>query len=161
MCGRLFKIISKHRVKCQFGSTPGVRCQDSTLKIKTLLHLRHNHNLPTWVELTDLVKAFDTFNHALLISILGKCGAPPRLLLFYNQFWHSQADFDEWHEGQVVPVPKKGDTSDPNKWRGVTLMDIINNIYRSVLIVNVPSWHHYLEESSTHDTSVDIVDDVH
>ena len=32
---------------------------------------------------------------------------------------------------------------------------------RSVLIVNVPSWHHYLEESSTHDTSVDIVDDVH
>ena len=37
------------------------------------------------------------------------------ILLFYNHFWNSQADFDKWHEGQVVPVPKKGDTSDPNK----------------------------------------------
>ena len=24
------------------------------------------------------------------------------LLLFYNQFWHSQADFNEWHERQTV-----------------------------------------------------------
>ena len=38
------------------------------------------------------------------------------LLLFYNQFWHSQADFGEWHEGQVVSVPKKGDTSDKWSW---------------------------------------------
>ena len=37
------------------------------------------------------------------------------LLLFYNQFWHSQADFDKWHESQLVPVPPKGDTSNPNK----------------------------------------------
>ena len=79
MCGRLFKIISKHGVKCQFGSTPGVGCQDGTFTIKTLLHLRHNHNLPTWVVFADLVKAFDTSNHALLIAILGKYGAPPRL----------------------------------------------------------------------------------
>ena len=79
MCGQLFKIISKHGVKCQFGSTPGVGCQDGTFTIKTLLHLRHNHNLPTWVVFADLVKAFDTSNHALLIAILGKYGAPPRL----------------------------------------------------------------------------------
>ena len=37
------------------------------------------------------------------------------ILLFYNKFWHIQADFDEWHENQVVPVTKKGDTSDINK----------------------------------------------
>ena len=29
------------------------------------------------------------------------------ILLFYNQFWHIQPDFDEWHRGQVVPVPQK------------------------------------------------------
>ena len=55
------------------------------------------------------------------------------LLLFYNQFWHSQADFDEWHKVQVVPVPKKGNTSNLNKWRGFTLMDISNKIYRSII----------------------------
>ena len=70
MCGQLFKIISKHGVKLQFGSTPGVLFQDGTFKIKTLLHLRHNHNLPTWVAFADLVRAFDTSNHALLINIL-------------------------------------------------------------------------------------------
>ena len=79
MCGRLFKITSKHGVICQFGSTTGVGCQDVTFKIKTLLHLRHNHNLPTWVVFADLVKAFYTSNHALIITILGKYGATPSL----------------------------------------------------------------------------------
>ena len=79
MCGQLFKIISKHGVKCQFGSTPGVGCQDGTFTIKTLLHLRHNHNPPTWVAFTELVKIFNTFNHALIIVIIGKYGAPPKL----------------------------------------------------------------------------------
>ena len=55
------------------------------------------------------------------------------LLLFYNQLCHSQADFYEWQEGQVFPVPKKGGTTDPNKWIGVTLMDIGNNIYSSIM----------------------------
>ena len=69
--GRLFKIISKHGLKCQFGYTPGVGCQDRTFTIKTLLHLRHNQNLPAWVAFADLVDAFDTSNHAILIAILG------------------------------------------------------------------------------------------
>ena len=79
MCGRLFKIIGKHGVKCQFGSTPGVGCQDGTFTIKILIHIRQNHNLPTWMAFTDLVKAFDTSNHALLIVILGKYSSPPRI----------------------------------------------------------------------------------
>ena len=79
MCGRLFKIINKHGVKYQFGYTPGVGCHERTFKIKTLLHLIHNHNLPTWVEFADLIKAHNTSNHVLLIAILGKYGAPPRL----------------------------------------------------------------------------------
>ena len=79
MCGQLFKIISKHGVKCQFGCTPGFGFQHGTFTIKTLLHIRHTHNLPTWVELSDLVKAFDTYKHSLCIAILGKYSPPPRL----------------------------------------------------------------------------------
>ena len=78
-CVRLFKIIRKHGVKFQFGSTPGVGCQDGKFTINKLLHLRHNHNLQKWVAFTDLVKAFDTSNYTLLIAILGKYGAHPRL----------------------------------------------------------------------------------
>ena len=79
ICGGLFKIIIKHSVKCQFVSTPRVGCQYYTFTIKKILHLRHNQKLQTWVAFTDLVKAFDTPNHALLIAILGKYGAPPRI----------------------------------------------------------------------------------
>ena len=79
MCGQLFKIIRKHGVKCQFGSTHGFGCQYGTFTIKILLHLRHNQNLTTWVAFADLVKAFDTYNTALLIAILEKYGATPRL----------------------------------------------------------------------------------
>ena len=38
-----------------------------------------------------------------------------RLLTFFNQYWEGEADFAEWHEGKIVPVPKSGDISDPNK----------------------------------------------
>ena len=77
--GGLFKIISKHGVKWQFGPTPGFGWQDVTFTIKPLIHRRHNHKLSTWVVFADLVKAFDTSNHALLVAILGKYGAPPRI----------------------------------------------------------------------------------
>ena len=35
---------------------------------------------------------------------------------FITKFWEDKVDFEEWHEVQVVPVPKNGDLSDPNKW---------------------------------------------
>ena len=79
LCTRLFMIIKQHGVKYQFGSTPGVGCQDGTFTLKTILHLRHSHNLPTWVCFADLVKAFDTSNHKLLIEILKRYGCPPKL----------------------------------------------------------------------------------
>ena len=36
---------------------------------------------------------------------------------FIRDFWKGNKDYEEWHEGQVVLVPKSGDTSNPNKWR--------------------------------------------
>ena len=79
LCVRLFRVIKKHGVKYQFGSTPWVGCQDGTFTIRTLLHLRHNHNLPTWVAFADIFKAFDTSNHQLMVMILEKYECPPSL----------------------------------------------------------------------------------
>ena len=79
LCKKLFRIIKKHGVKYQFGSSPRVGCQNGTFTIKTLLHTRHNHDLPTYVAFADLVKAFDTVDHTLMLQILKKYGAPPKL----------------------------------------------------------------------------------
>ena len=51
----------------------------AVLQFKPMLHLRRNHNLPTWVLFADLVKAFDTSNHALMDKLLEKYGCLPNL----------------------------------------------------------------------------------
>eukprot|EP00957_Ditylum_brightwellii_P117656 8974773-Ditylum_brightwellii.AAC.1 len=38
-------------------------------------------------------------------------------------FWRSALDFESWKSGILVPVPKKGDLSDPNKWHPVCLLE--------------------------------------
>ena len=55
------------------------------------------------------------------------------LLDFLNAFCNEETNFDEWHEGQVITIPKNGDLSNPNKWRGVTLMDLSSKIFSSIL----------------------------
>ena len=42
--------------------------------------MKKNHNLPSYVALVDLVKAYDTANHALMLDILENYGAPPRFI---------------------------------------------------------------------------------
>ena len=46
---------------------------------KTILHTPHNHNLPSYAEFVDLVKAFETFNHGMILKILERYGAHPKL----------------------------------------------------------------------------------
>ncbi|KAL7535225.1 hypothetical protein ACHAWF_005092 [Thalassiosira exigua] len=74
---RAYLILNVHDSKYQFGATPKIGCQDGSFVLKTLLHLRRQHNIDTYVILDDLVKAFDTTNHKLLIEILEKYRAPP------------------------------------------------------------------------------------
>ena len=76
---RLYRLLGKHGINTQFGATPEVGCQDGSFTLKTLLDLRRQHNLPTFVAFVDLVKAFDTTNHELLVEILQQYGAPPKL----------------------------------------------------------------------------------
>eukprot|EP00957_Ditylum_brightwellii_P131768 10048553-Ditylum_brightwellii.AAC.1 len=33
------------------------------------------------------------------------------------KFWEGKFDFRSWESGILAPVPKKGDLSNPNKWR--------------------------------------------
>ena len=74
MFKRLFKVIKSYGYPTQFGSSPGVGCQDGQFFIKTAIHARHKHNLGTYVDFVDLVKAFNTVSRAMLI--LEQYGVP-------------------------------------------------------------------------------------
>jgi hypothetical protein len=45
-----------------------------------MLQMRREHHLATHVLFVDLVKAFDTANHELLLELLRKYGAPEDLV---------------------------------------------------------------------------------
>ena len=76
---RLFKLLEKNGTNYQFGATLKTGCREGIFTLKTALHIRRNHNLGTHVAFIDLVKAFDTADHNLLIRVLKKYGAPPEL----------------------------------------------------------------------------------
>jgi hypothetical protein len=70
---RAFQLLDLHGTQFQFGGTPEIGCRDGMFTLKT-------HDLPSFVGCVDLVKAYDTANHELLLSILGKYGAPPKFV---------------------------------------------------------------------------------
>ncbi|KAL7426046.1 hypothetical protein ACHAXH_000620, partial [Discostella pseudostelligera] len=78
MTARAYVLLDKHGTKYQFGATAKVGCQDGNSVLRTTTHLRRQHNLETYVVFADLIKAFDTSNHVLIIDILKKLGAPPK-----------------------------------------------------------------------------------
>ncbi len=80
MNGQAFRLLELHGTKFQFGGTPGLGCQDGLFTLKILINAHKNHHLPLFVAFVDLVKAYDTTKHDLLLCILGKYGAPPKFV---------------------------------------------------------------------------------
>ena len=78
--GRAFRLLELHGTKFQFKGTPGLGCQDGLFTINTLISAHKNHHLPSFIAFVDLVKAYNTVNHNLLLRILKKYGAPPKLV---------------------------------------------------------------------------------
>ena len=75
---RCFEILDDHGTKLQFSGTTKIGFRDVLFAIKTLFNMKNNHNLLTFVSFFDLVKAFNTTGHELLIILLERYGSPPK-----------------------------------------------------------------------------------
>jgi hypothetical protein len=80
MNGRAFKLLETQGTKFQLGGMPELGCRNGLFVLKTMLTLQKNHNLPSYVGFVDLVKAYNTANHALLFDILKSYGALPKFV---------------------------------------------------------------------------------
>ena len=47
---------------------------------------------------------------------------------------------DSWTRGIIVPVPKKGNINDINKYRGITLTSIFSKIFSILLNNRLRKW---------------------
>ena len=74
---RAYTLLDKHGTRFQFGGTPGIGCRDGLFTLKALLNARHNYDLASYISFVDLVKAYDTANHKLLIDVLRRYASPP------------------------------------------------------------------------------------
>eukprot|EP00957_Ditylum_brightwellii_P133676 10191666-Ditylum_brightwellii.AAC.1 len=48
-------------------------------------------------------------------------------------FWKNALDFESWKSGILAPVPKKGNLSNPNKWRPVCLLETTYRVFASII----------------------------
>ena len=151
-------------------NTPPFVIPDST---NTSVAFSHKHTLMYFLQ-HDLCYMFDIFGYfSYFLSKHWHCLSKPQQTtypypyhklcepivftsLHFNfilEFLNDNLYFEEWHEGQFVPVPNSDNLSDPNKWRGVNLMDIEINIFSSLLckiflassknmVLNISSYPH-------------------
>jgi hypothetical protein len=107
MTARAFKLLDKHGTRFQFGGTPELGCWDGLFTLKALLNGRRNHDLASYVGFIDLVKAYDTANHDLLLRILERYGAPPKFV----------AAIQTIYTDNVRPEDQKRNSRNPsNSW---------------------------------------------
>jgi hypothetical protein len=107
MTARAFKLLDKHGTRFQFGGTPELGCRDGLFTLKALLNGRRNHDLASYVGFIDLVKAYDTANHDLLLRILERYGAPPKFV----------AAIQTIYTDNVRPEDRKRNSRNPsNSW---------------------------------------------
>ena len=62
-----------------------------------------------------------------------------KLSHIFNLMWNLEDVPDDWRAGVITKLPKKGDISDCNNWRGITLLSIPGKVFCTVLLKRLQS----------------------
>ncbi len=120
-----------------------------------------NNHRPVDDSVLDLIKqkpclttidapiTFREVKHAINKLKTGKApglnGIPPEALKDMPQwtvhkhisnFFDGKTNHEEWHKSQCMPVPKKGNLSDPNKWQEIMLMDTCSKVFSLIMMAH-------------------------
>jgi hypothetical protein len=64
----------------------------------------------------------------------------PYLTILFNACLEKGYFPDAWSEGFVVPIYKSGNSSDPNNYRGITLLSVLGKLFTRVLNNRLNDW---------------------
>ena len=53
----------------------------------------------------------------------------PYLVIIYNKIYERGVYLESWCKGLIVPIHKRGDRNDPNKYRGIMLISAFANYF--------------------------------
>ena len=48
------------------------------------------------------------------------------LFIWFEHIWQGEQLPGDWHKGLIVKIPKKGDATECNNWRGITLLSVVS-----------------------------------
>ena len=57
-----------------------------------------------------------------------------KLVELYNNMWMLEEIPKDWKNGTIVKIPKKGDLTDCNNWRGITLLSVPGKVFCSIIL---------------------------
>ena len=58
---------------------------------------------------------------------------PKILTTIFEEIWNSEVTPTDWKMGLITKLPKKGDLSDCNNWRGITLLSLTSKIFSRII----------------------------
>ena len=70
----------------------------------------------------------------------------PFLVKLFNRLLERGEYPQKWGEGIIIPIFKGGDIEDPNKYRGVCLVNILGKIYSQILLNRITKWSQLKEK---------------
>ena len=80
----------------------------------------------------------------------GKCILAPTLCILFNKIFDKGHFPEEWSEGYIVPLHKKGSINDVDNYRGITLLSVLGELFTRILNNRLSEWaenYHVLIEA--------------
>jgi len=74
-------------------------------------------------------------SNGLLPDIVKCCGSPLLdviMMSLFGTMWREKQVPVEWCDATLVPIPKKGDLSVCDNWRGISLLDVMGKLFARI-----------------------------
>ena len=96
-------LLQHNGLSTQFGAHAKMGCRDVLFSLRSILQLHKTHDQESWVLFVDLIKAFDTARHDLLVPSLTRFGAPPCLAHLVRSLY-SDMTVEFRHDKETIEI---------------------------------------------------------